>query len=69
LIKVENREKNKANNNFNLHSAILFSFNNYSWQKKIRKAEYISQDFIKDFLDRKFSNVKNTDILNISNYM
>jgi len=69
LIKVENKEKDEVNNNFNLYNAILFSFNNYSWQKKIRKAEYISQYFIKDFLDRKFSNVKNTDILNVSNYI
>ena len=69
LIKVENKEKDEVNNNFNLYNAILFSFNNYSWQKKIRKAEYISQDFLEAFLKGKFKEIWNNDILNVSNYI
>lgn len=68
LIKVENREKKNETGEFNLHWAILSSFRDYSWKKKIRKAEYFSQGFLRRFFDNNFSSVKDEDILNISNY-
>jgi len=47
----------------------LSSFQNYTWNKKIRKAEYLSESGIKKFFDRKFSEIEDDEIFNLSDYV
>ena len=66
LIQTENQSDEWV---FNLEKTIKNSFKDYVWKKKIRKAEYISQQAIKKFIQKEFDKISDEDIFNLSNYL
>jgi len=66
LIQTENQSDEGV---FNLEDAIKNTFKDYVWKKKIRKAEYISQQAIKKFIQKEFDKISDEDIFNLSNYL
>jgi len=66
LIQTENQSDEGV---FNLEEAIENTFKDYVWKKKIRKAEYISQDAIEKFIQKEFDKISDDDIFNISKYI
>ncbi len=66
LIQTENQSDEGV---FNLEEAIKNTFKDYVWKKKIRKAEYISQDGIEKFIQKEFDKISDDDIFNVSKYI